>query len=440
MSITENPYEHKEGQQIYELVVRLFGICRSITGNGVRQTFQIIQEYIPDLVTYEIPSGTRCFDWVIPDEWNIRDAYIMDKEGKKIINFQDNNLHVVGYSVPINQEMEFDELQEHLFSLPDMPDAIPYITSYFKPFWGFCITKRQREQFKRQRYQVVIDSELSPGSLTYADLLIPGKSRKEVFISTYTCHPSMANNELSGPTLGTFLAKWVQSRDNFYSYRFVFAPETIGPLVYLSSHLKHLRKNTIAAFNLTCVGDDRAVSFLSSRKGNTLTDKLARHVLKHKAPGYCDYNFMKNRGSDERQYCSPGVDLPMISIMASKYGTYPEYHTSKDDLSVVSPAGFQTTFDLHRECFTLLEANRVYGSTIVGEPQLSRRGLDAEFGGGTTISMKRRLVIDFLACCDGTTDLITIADEMSVYGGDLLPVVELLLKHELIREPNPITS
>jgi aminopeptidase-like protein len=356
----------------------------------------------------------------------------MDEKGNKIIDFQKNNLHVVGYSIPVDQEMSLQELQKHLFSLPDMPEAIPYVTSYYNPRWGFCLTDNQRKTLINQRYRVVIDSQLSPGSLTYADLLIPGKSEEEVFISTYTCHPSMANNELSGPVLATFLAKWLKNQDNLYTYRFVFAPETIGPLVYLSRHLQVLRTKTIAAFNLSCVGDDREVSFLPSRKGNTLTDKLARHVLKQYAPEYKEYNFLRDRGSDERQYCAPGIDLPMVLIMRSKFRSYPEYHTSLDDLSVISPAGLQTSFDLHKKCLTLLEVNKTYRTTIIGEPQLSRRGLDTQTGGHTMPSNMRIMIQNFLMCSDGSMDLITIAEEIGVYAGDLLPVVSLLLENELI--------
>ena len=435
--MARNERDMQEGQQMHDLITQLFGFCRSITGNGVRQTLKIIQEHIPDLVIQEAPSGTQCCDWVVPDEWNIDDAYIMDEKGNKIIDFQKNNLHVVGYSIPVDQEMSLQELQEHLFSLPDMPEAIPYVTSYYNPRWGFCLTDNQRKTLTNQRYRVVIDSQLSPGSLTYADLLIPGKSEEEVFISTYTCHPSMANNELSGPVLATFLAKWLKNQDNLYTYRFVFAPETIGPLVYLSRHLQVLRKNTIAAFNLSCVGDDREVSFLPSRKGNTLTDKLARHVLKHYAPEYKEYNYLRDRGSDERQYCAPGIDLPMVLIMRSKFRSYPEYHTSLDDLSVVSPAGLQTSFDLHKKCLTLLEVNKTYRTTIIGEPQLSRRGLDTQTGGHTMPSNMRIMIQNFLMCSDGSMDLITIAEEIGVYAGDLLPVVSLLLENDLIENSAP---
>jgi aminopeptidase-like protein len=423
-----------EGKGMYDLIRRLFDICRSITGNGVRTTLRIIRDYISGLTIHEMPSGARCFDWIIPDEWNIRDAYIMDEKGNKIIDFKNNNLHVVGYSIPVDKKISLEELQEHLFSLPENPDAIPYVTSYYKPFWGFCLTDYQRQKLTYPHYRVLIDSELKPGSLSYADLIIKGKSDREIFFSTYVCHPSMANNELSGPALATFLASWLNTRNNFYTYRFVYAPESIGPLAYLDSRIDLMREKTIAAFNLTCVGDDRAISFLSSKNGNTLTDRVARHVLKSHFPDYIEYSFFGNRASDERQYCSPGVDLPMVSIMRSKYGNYPEYHTSLDNLSVVCPEGLQKSFDIHKECILSLEANKTYRTSIIGEPQLVRHDLTEQFGGGRKPDHVRKTYLDILMYCDGTSDLISIADTIGLYVIDLLPFVKSLLDNNLIEE------
>ena len=421
---------------MYELIARLFSICRSITGDGVRQTHEILREYLPKLETHEVPSGTQCFDWVVPDEWNIRDAYIADQQGDKIVDFKDHNLHVVGYSSPVDREVSLEELQEHLFSLPEQPDLIPYVTSYYRPFWGFCLPDKQRKKLVNAPYHVFINSELAPGSLTYSDLYLPGQSKEEIFVSTYTCHPSMANNELSGPAVATFLAQWLSTRSNYYSYRFVFAPETIGPLVYLKEHLEYLRTHVIAAFNLTCVGDDRAVSFLPSRAGDTLADQVARHVLKYQATEYQEYDFFQDRGSDERQYCSPGVDLPMVSIMRSKYGTYPEYHTSADDLTVVSPEGLEKALELHKSCIRLIESNRTYQTQIIGEPQLSRRGIVVQFGGGNDprAHIKRKQLQNFLTCCDGEHDLLNIAETIGAYGEDLVEIAQILTQHDIIKE------
>ncbi len=300
------------GQSIHELATRLFPICRSLTGPGVRETLRILQESIP-IQIHEVPTGTPVFDWIVPREWTIRDAFIADSSGRRIVDFRLNNLHVVGYSTPIDRRMNLTELNEHLFSLPDQPDAIPYVTSYYKERWGFCLTHRQRLQLKPDVYHVRIDSELKDGSLTYGECIIPGATAKEVFLSTYVCHPSMANNELSGPVVTTFVCRWIQSQPRFYTYRIVFIPETIGSITYLSRHLDYLRKNVVAGFNVSCVGDERAFSYVSSRYANTLADRVARHVLRSMSPNFITFSYL-DRGSDERQYCSPGVDLPLVTL------------------------------------------------------------------------------------------------------------------------------
>ena len=412
------------GAEMHRLAERLYPICRSLTGAGVRQTLAILGEHLPSLALHEVPSGTKCFDWTVPNEWNIDDAYVADAAGNRVIDFQQHNLHVVGYSTPIDVEMDLDELQPHLFSLPDQPDAIPYITSYYSPFWGFCLTHAQRETLAPGRYRAVIASSLEPGNLTYGEIRIPGESQREIFLSTYICHPSLANNELSGPVVTAFLAKWLLSAPRRYSYRIVFAPETIGAIVYASRHLQELRERVIAGFVVTCAGDDRAVSFLPSRLGETLADRAALHVLRHRAPEFRRYSFL-DRGSDERQYCSPGVDLPMVSIMRTKYGEYPEYHTSLDDLTVISPAGLEGAFRLIRETIELIEANDTYRVTCLGEPQLGKRGLypslSTKESGKVVATM-----LNFLAYCDGQHDLIAIADRIGVDAAQLVPLAAKL--------------
>lgn len=422
------------GLFMYRLMARLFPICRSITGDGLRETLHILQEHIP-LRLFEIPSGTRVFDWTVPKEWNIRDAFVLDPEGKKIIDFKSNNLHVLGYSVPVDRFVSLSELQRHLHSLPDQPDAIPWVTSVYEERWGFCLTQNQRTQLKDGTYRVVIDSELRSGALTYAELIIPGASSKEIFISTYVCHPSMANNELSGPVVATALAKWIASEPRRFTYRIIFIPETIGSIAYLSRNLESMKNNIVAGFNLTCVGDERAYSYLPSRNGSTLADKVALNILRAKHPEFRQYSFL-DRGSDERQYCSPGIDLPVVSLMRTKYREFPEYHTSLDNLDFVSPAGLQGSFDLHRDCIELLERNRVYQMRCLGEPQLGVRGLYP------TIATKEshRQVIDmlnFIAYADGTNDLIDISNAIQVPVRDLYPIMDKLTQADLLLEKVP---
>ena len=419
------------GAAMHELVRRLFPIARSITGDGVRETLRILGEHVP-LEIHEVPTGTRAFDWTVPPEWSIRDAYILDEAGDRIVDFRRSNLHVVGYSVPVDTTLSLAELQPHLHSLADQPSAIPYVTSYYERRWGFCLSHEQRLRLRDGRYRVVIDSELKEGSLTYGELVIPGATASEVFLSTYVCHPSLANNELSGPVVATWLAKWIAGRPRRYTYRLVFIPETIGSLVYLSRHLDALKANVVAGFNLTCVGDDRAYSFLPSRMGDTLADRVALHVLRARHPDFVRYSFL-DRGSDERQYCSPGVDLPVVSVMRSKYHEYPEYHTSLDDLTVVTPAGLEGAYAALRDCLEVLEANRTYRATTLGEPHLGGRGLYPTLGTRSS-SAAVRTTMDLLAYADGAHDLVAIGDLIGVPVMDLQPVAEQLVTHGLLTE------
>ncbi|MBK8508690.1 MAG: DUF4910 domain-containing protein [Candidatus Competibacteraceae bacterium] len=416
---------------MYELMVELFPICRSITGNGVRETLNIIKSHIP-LNIVEVPSGTKVFDWTVPPEWNIKDAYILDEKGKKLIDFKRNNLHVVGYSVPVNQKITLDELQEHLYSLEEQPNAIPYITSYYKENWGFCLTHAQRSNLHQASYHVVIDSEIKNGSLTYGELIIPGQTKQEVFLSTYVCHPSMANNELSGPVVTLALAKWLLSEPRHYSYRIVFIPETIGSITYLSKNLHDMKQHIIAGFNVTCVGDERQYSFLPSRNGQSLADRVALNILKFSHPDFSTYSFLE-RGSDERQYCSPGIDLPVVSVMRSKYGTYPEYHTSLDNLDLVTPNGLQGGYAVLKNCLELLEKNNIYRTTCLGEPQLGKRGLYPCIG-TKNLTKTFKIILDFLAYADGEHDLIQISDLLQVPVSDLYDVVINLKSAKLITE------
>lgn len=422
--------ERMEGKRMYELVTRLFPLCRSITGDGVRRTLDILKESIP-LTTHEVPSGTPVFDWTVPKEWNITSAWIRDSQGNTIVDFAHNNLHVVGYSVPVDATMPLAELEEHLYSIPEQPDAIPYVTSYYKERWGFCMTHRARQALTDDRYHVFIDSVLAPGSLTYGELLLPGKSEKEVFLSTYVCHPSMANNELSGPAVTTELTRWLMSAPRRYTYRIIFIPETIGSLTYLSRNLDAMKKNVIAGFIVTCVGDDRAYSYLPSRSGTTRADYAALRVLQARHPDFIRYRFL-DRGSDERQYCSPGVDLPVASMMRSKYGAYPEYHTSLDNLQVVTPIGLQGSFDVLKECIEWIERNHAYRAAYLGEPQLGKRGLHQTLSRYGSVNADVELFLNLLAYADGQHDVPTMAKMLDTPEARVQKAADVLLKAGLL--------
>lgn len=419
------------GKEMHALAARMFPICRSITGNGVRETLAIIKEQIPDLEIKEVLTGTPVFDWTVPKEWNICGAYIENSKGERIIDFQNSNLHVLGYSVPIDCYVSKEELLSHVYVEESQPDAIPYVTSYYKERWGFCMTKNQRDALEDDTYHCVIDSSLTQGSLTYAETVILGQTSDEILLSTYVCHPSMANNELSGPVVQTYLYKWLKEQKNlYYTYRFVFIPETIGSITYISQNMAHMKEHIKAGFLLSCVGDDRAYSYIPTRKGGTLSDKVALKILQDKHPEFIRYTFL-DRGSDERQYNAPGVDIPVCGICRSKYGVYPEYHTSLDDMNLITPQGLQGSFDLMTDILTLLEYNHFYKIEVFCEPQLGKRGLQS------TISQKGTYdgvltLRDLIAYSDGETDLIDISEIIKVPVEVLYPLVDKLLEQGLL--------
>lgn len=384
------------------------------------------------LKIHSIASGSKVFDWEVPAEWEIYDAYIITPNGEKICDFKQNNLHVLNYSTGIDIELDLASLQEHLYSIEDMPDVIPYVTSYYKRRWGFCIKHEDRVKLKEGKYKVFIDAKHHEnGVLNYADLLIPStqETKDEILISTYLCHPSMANNELSGPVVAAFLAKWLlELKERKYNYRFVFIPETIGSIVYLSKHLKHLQKHTKAGFVLSCIGDDNAYSLIHTPSENTLADKVALHTLKEKN-NFKEFSFL-DRGSDERQYCSPLVNLPVVCVCRTRFGDYKEYHTSKDDLNFISEEGLQGGLKAMQEIIMNLEVNEIYQNTIFCEPNLGKRDLYIDH-----CKREGRVenILSFLAFCDDKNDVLDIASKLNIQAYELKDLIERLKFHKLIK-------
>ena len=422
------------GNEIYEFAKELWPINRSITGEGVRATLYQVKQHLPDLEIKSVPSGTEVFDWVVPKEWHPTEAYIITPNGEKICDFKANNLHLLGYSTSFDGNLSLDALKEHLYTLPEQPEAIPYITSYYKERWGFCLCQNQYDRLVDGNYYVKIEAKHFDGVLNYAELILPGKTQEEVFLSTYICHPSMANNELSGPTVVTFLAKWLSELSNrYYTYRIVFVPETIGSITYLSHNYKEMNKKTVAGFNVTCVGDERAYSYVPSRNGDTLSDQIALHVLKWIDSNFVRYSWL-DRGSDERQYCAPGIDLPIASITRTKYGKYTEYHTSLDDLKrVVTPKGLDGGYWAIRRAIEALEHNKKYLVTTLGEPQMGKYGLYP------TLSTKKtkediKLMMDLISLCDGDKSLLEVAEILNTPIWNLVALVDNLLEKKILIE------
>ncbi len=429
------------GEKMYGELKELFPICRSLSGEGNRQTLNILKSKLPSLKILSFPSGHKAFDWSVPKEWNINDAFLtLENSNERLIDFQKSNLHAVSYSTPINALLSWEELLPHLHTLEHQPTAIPYVASYYKENWGLCLSyqrflelKTIAEKNPHQKFHAVIDSSLENGVVNYGELIIPGESDEEVLLSTYICHPSMASNELSGPIVASNLAEWILTLPKrCYTYRILFLVETIGALAYLSLHHQHMKEKTVAGFVLTCLGDDKKFSYLFSKDENTLTDRVSLHAFKSLGVNVETYSFLE-RGSDERQYSSPGIDLPVGSIMRSKYGTFPEYHTSLDNLDFASPEGLLGGYLAYKEAITILEHNFIYRSKILGEPQLGKRGLYPS-SNTKTINLNAREILNFLAYIDGKSDLITIAEKIQVPVTKLLQHVKLLEDGQLIEK------
>jgi aminopeptidase-like protein len=389
----------------------LWPICRSITGDGLRESLKILGEIIPLQLT-DVPSGTAVFDWNVPQEWNIRNAWIITPDGKKIADFSTNNLHVVNYAAPVHRKISWSELANHLHTVPEMPDAVPYITSYYRETWGFCITHNEYTALPHEgEYEVMIDSELKQGSMTLGECVLPGQTDQEILFSTYLCHPSMANNELSGPLATAFLYQKIASlRERKYTYRFLFAPETIGVIAFLAARGKHLLKHLTAGYVLTCCGDRGDFTYKRSKHRNSVADRAAEHVLRFTDKKHRVIEFSVG-GSDERQYCSPGFNLPVGSLMRTPYQQYREYHTSLDNKSFISFDALEETINTYFDIVRVIELNEKYKNAIAFcEPQLGKRGL---YPSGINPLYDRQELhrrLHFLSFADGEKDLLEIAE------------------------------
>jgi aminopeptidase-like protein len=425
------PADHNDiGIEMYRLIAELFPICRSITGNGVRETLQIIRNHI-SIEVHNVPTGTQVFDWTVPREWNIKDAYVRNSRGERVVDFRKSNLHVLNYSVPIKTRMSLAELRPHLFTLPDHPDWIPYRTSYYAENWGFCLSHNQLMQLRDDQYEVCIDSSLEPGFLTYGEYLIRGESSDEVLISCHLCHPSLANDNLSGIALAVFLAKHLSGIRHRYSYRFLFIPGTIGSITWLSQNeaetprIKH-------GLVLASVGAGEKFTYKRSRRGSAEIDQAVLSVFRHSGRSYDILDFSPY-GYDERQFCSPGFNLPVGCFMRTPNGQFPQYHTSADNLEFVQPSLLAESFAVALTIFSVLDDNRVYiNQNPKCEPQLGKRGLYRRIG-GVEGGVDELALLWVLNLSDGTHSLLDIA-ERSGYAFDAIKyAAEALLDHQLVK-------
>ena len=419
---------------------KLFSICRSITGKGIRKTLKIIKNEFPKLKIVYVKSGTNVFDWKIPSEWNIKDAYVLDSNNNKIINFKKNNLHIVNYSIPINKVITKKELLKHIHTNKKLPNAIPYVTSYYKKYWGFCCSDNQKKIIEKKnnqlsKFRVVIKSSLKKkGKLSYGEIVIPGKSRQEILVSTYICHPSMANNELSGPIVSMSLINFFLKQKNLpKTLRFIFIPETIGSITFLYKNLTYLKKNLIGGYNLSCIGDNRMHSCMLTKYANALSDRSLIEAYKKLNIRPKIYSFL-NRGSDERQYNSPGVDLPIASIFRSKYHEYKEYHTSLDNFNLVTKKGVFGGYKVARCAIELLSKKIIPKNKIICEPQLSKRNLYPHISIYKHKKNWSSKYLDFLQYSDGKNDLNDISKKIKLNKKDCLKILKDLQKKKIIDE------
>jgi len=425
------------GAEMFRFMKELFPICRSITGDGIRETLHRIGERIP-LELHEVPTGTQVFDWTVPKEWNIRDAYIEDPNGRRVVDLADSNLHVVGYSVPVDTRMPLSQLREHIHTLPEQPDLIPYRTSYYSETWGFCMAQEEFQALEDGEYVVRIDSSLEPGSLTYGECYLPGETEDEVLISCHCCHPSLANDNLSGIALATRLAEHLRGLSLRYSYRFLFIPGTIGSIVWLA-HNEDRISRVENGLVVTCVGDAGQLTYKRSRRGDALVDRAAEHVLRHSGQSYRVVDFSPY-GYDERQYCSPGFDLAVGSLTRTPHHEYPEYHTSADNLDLVRPEALADSLGLYLRVLDVLENDATHVNLYPkGEPQLGKRGLYPPIGGqGAGTDLMARLWV--LNLSDGRSTLLTIAERSGMPFAAIRGAAQALLDGGLLETTAPASS
>jgi aminopeptidase-like protein len=395
------------GESAYELMQRLFPLCRSLTGDGVRATFDILEEHIP-LVRTEVPSGTQVFDWTVPDEWNLREAYVAAPDGRRVIDLRDSTLHVVSYSEPVRATLPLDELRERLFTLPEQPDLIPYRTSYWARTWGFCLPHRRLLELEPGEYEVVIDSTLGPGHLTFAELLIEGATEDEVLISTYVCHPSLANDNLSGIAVATMLARELSQRSLRHSYRFLFAPGTVGPLTWLHER-RDVLDRVVHGLTVSCIGDSGDLTYKRSRRADAVVDRAVETVLRDSGKPHRVLEW-EPWGGDERQFCAPGFDLPVGTLMRTPHGEFEGYHTSADALDGISPDALEDAVLTCLAVVDVLETDRtLVNLSPYGEPQLGRRGLYRSAGGAVATPDDERALLWVLNLSDGDASLLDVA-------------------------------
>jgi aminopeptidase-like protein len=422
------------GEQMFALAAKLYPICRSITGNGVRETLREISAHI-ELEVHEVPTGTPVFDWTIPREWNIRDAYIKNEQGKKIVDFAWSNLHVVSYSVPVRQQVSLTELKKHLHTLPEQPDLIPYRTCYYDEDWGFCMSHRQFESLRDETYEVMIDSRLEDGFLTYGEYLHRGETDEEFLLSAHVCHPSLANDNCSGMALLTQLAKRMAGLRTRYSYRFLFAPGTIGAITWLSRNEDKI-PSVKYGLVLSMVGDGGGPTYKKSRRGNAMIDRTVAHIFRHSELTPTIVDFFPY-GYDERQYCSPGFNLPVGLLQRSRFGQIPQYHTSADNLDLIRADHLARSYCLIVEILYVIENDAVYCNTVPKcEPQLGKRGLYVSVGGGKDIAVENKAMLWILNLADGKHSLLDIAERADLPFALILNTVRRLQRHGLLEGPH----